>query len=148
MVLFNKKGQIELADLAGFILIFVSVILFGYIFVRAAPTARIEFLGAENTDFLVEKDLIDFLSYEKIYDKIILNDFDYVEEKFEKIFICDDRVNRWIVIYKDGNLEREISCSYHLNKPEKMKYIARKNLDNGIIIELTTLYNPFWRKHE
>ena len=137
-----------MSDLAGFILIFISVIIFGLIYSRGATTTRIELLESETTGFLVENDLIDFLSYEEngrtIFDRIILDDIDYVYKKSKEIFPCDDRVNRWILIYKNGNLDREISCSYHLDKPEKMRYVVRKDSGEGIVVELTTLYNPYW----
>ena len=53
-----------MADLAGFILIFVAVIIFGYIFIQAAPQSRIEILAPEHGNYFTKQSLLDFLSYE------------------------------------------------------------------------------------
>ncbi len=59
----NKKAQIELADLAGFILIFVAIIIFGYIFIELSPKAHIEILNDESP-YITKYELLSFLDYE------------------------------------------------------------------------------------
>jgi len=90
----NKKGQIELADLAGFILIFIAVIIFGYIFLRLSPKSNIELLKDDYHDYSAKLELLEYLEYEidgrNIADWVVLgaknDDLNGVDKKNKKYF--------------------------------------------------------------
>ena len=90
----SKKGQVELADLAGFILIFIGVIIFGYLFLRLSPKSSIEMYDVGVGDSFLKHDLLKYLQYtsegKNTADIIFLamknNDFSKLEEWNNKIF--------------------------------------------------------------
>lgn len=88
----NKKGMFELAELGGFVLILITTIIFGFIFVQLSPKARIEVLDVEY-NYLARYSLLDFLKYNEnernMADSVILavkqNNFSYIDKKSSEL---------------------------------------------------------------
>lgn len=131
----NKKGQMELADLAGFILIFITTIVLGIVFVNLSPKANIEIMDAEYGNYLAKYAMLDFLGNEEngknMADLAVLsvknNNFDYLHKKVREVF--DKGANYVFVVYSDdkivyfttnvqsqeGNIAEFISPKYKYN---------------------------------
>ena len=83
----NKKGGYELADLAGFILIFITTIIFGFILIQFTPEKSIEILDAEHGNYIARETLLKFLDYEMSTEKgnvKIIDMVDYCIENIDK----------------------------------------------------------------
>jgi hypothetical protein len=142
----NKKGSYELASLAGFILIFLAVIIFGYIFVALTPESNLKLIENEKSNYLVKYDLFNYLNYEvdgeTIADLIVDEKFDLVESRTEEL-LGKNKVNYWITISReDKKVLKEIIIYGPTGryKPSKLKYNSLIILDNDMYVYFTRWY--------
>ncbi len=116
----NKKGLMELADLGGFILIFIVTIVLGVIFVNLSPNSTIKIMDEQYSDYLTRYTLLDFLSHEEnginTADEIVLavknNNFDKLINRNREIL--DPGASYSLTIFKDD----KVVYSYSHTRPE------------------------------
>ena len=142
----NKKGSYELADLAGFILIFIAIVIFGFIFVKFSPESNFELIENERGNYLVKADLLDYLCHningETIADLIVEGKLDLVEKKTKEL-LGKDRVSYWITISKGKDVKEIIIPGEKMRyKPEKVKYNYHMVLKNDMKVLFVRLYEP------
>lgn len=143
----NKKGQIELADLGGFVLIFIISIVLGVIFVNLNPKAHIEVLDTEYGNYLAKYVLLDFLGHEEngrnTADEIVLavktNNFDNLDKITHKIldagtgYILTVSNDGGVVYYNNTNIQSQEHLTREviiIPKPELKYDIFNINLAN------------------
>ena len=152
----NKKGQIEMADLAGFILILVSVIIFGYIFIKAAPQEQIEILAPERGNYLTKQTLLDFLSHEIEFEnkKYLVSDLlvkGLEGKEYESIKKLTNNlfgVHYFITIFEDNKLvffntalEEVEDVTNNEKANEILKELERKYEFDSYILNLENFYD-------
>lgn len=141
----NKKGQIEMADLAGFILISLTVIIFGAL-LKLDPESKIEVYSARE-NYFVKYELLDYLNSEidgkNIADWIVLSvkneNLNLIEEKSKKIL----KGPCYKLLIKKGNkILKEINnfvgtCKAEM-KENKVEYVTliKNYFGEDIMVEL------------